>query len=281
MRRLVAIVILLLVLFVPVIEAKNRPGPAVTAPTYTNPYLRTPNYTLNISTIPYDQINPSKVTAAQLYAYDTVLPGPAPVRLDPRTCEGQIATCYQIVAHNYTRTITYGANRTNVGSYTFPFRRVRFLTCVGDDQKCVAQARGCFCPDVVPLEPIEFLGTDKCGDTQHQCEVVPGFVTLCTGNITSCRERYGNCGCGRYASCNVMDLHSCHTSLEDIIGCRSALPDCLKKYDACACGGTAFSEYTPSCGEARHRCSLGFVNITCEGSFKACALQYDRCSCGT
>lgn len=278
---ILTLLLLLLVAVAPVIEAKVRPGTSTKEPTYTNPYLRTPNYTLNISKIPYDMIAPPKLTAAQLFAYDTVIPSPVRVRLDPRTCAGQIAVCYQIVVHNYTREVVRGANRTNVGNYTFPYRRVRYLTCIGDDQKCVAQARGCFCPDIDPIPPAVFIGTDRCSDTQHQCETAPGFITLCEGNLTACRERYGNCGCGQYATCNVMDTHACHTDLEDLTGCRAALPDCLKKYEMCTCGGTALTEYKPSCDEPRHRCVLGFANITCEGSFRACALQYDRCACGT
>jgi len=249
--------------------------------TDANPFLRTPNYTIDIDKTPADSRNLPQLTQAQLRSTDVVVPAPgAPVRLDPRTCPGEIALCYQVISNNYTRVSTNGANRTNVGNYTFPYRRTRFFACVGNDTKCISQARSCGCFTATPIAPVVFSDSDRCSDTAHQCEAAPGFVTLCDGNLTSCRAQYDACGCGRYATCTSDGTHACINDRDELFGCKGNIADCLKRYDVCSCGREAIATYRLACDAPRSRCELAGATVVCNGPFRSCALQYDRCTCG-
>ena len=261
-------------------QAATRPGTA-TAPTYTNPFLRAPNYTINISRVPYDLVTPAKVSRIPQTASDALVPGLKPLRFDPRACAGQVATCYQVLAHNATYDpAARGVNRTNLGSYTFPYRRARFFTCIADDLACVRDARSCWCADQEPIREEPLPSSEACSDTRHLCQTAPGFFIQCEGNLTACRERFGQCSCGLYGTCTASRENACVSTRHDLFACQGSLAECLDRYDACACGTAAIQAYQPSCAESRHRCSLAGANITCEGSFRSCALQYDTCACG-
>ncbi len=263
---------LVILLSLPALEAASN---------YTNPFLRTPNYTIDIDKTPADSRNPPKITPPQLRSTDVIVPAPgAPVRLDPRTCPGEIALCYQVLSSNYTLPITRGKNFTNVGNYTFPYRRARFFACAGNDTRCVSQARGCSCFDTQPVEPVVFTGSDRCTDTTHQCEVAPGFVTLCDGNLTTCRAKYDACGCGRHATCVSAGTNTCLNDRNELFGCKGTLAECLVRYESCSCGREAIASYRLACDAPRSRCELAGAKFLCEGSFQSCALQYDRCTCG-
>lgn len=200
-----------------------------------------------------------------------------PVLLDPRTCPHDLAYCYQVLERNVTPNITAGSNYSRVSTYVLPSARIKNFVCIGDDAECVQSATNCYCPTISIGPPPIIWRNSGCSDTTHLCLNSYGSFKLCEGNLTSCREQYDSCGCGRRAAC-VSQRNACVNERNEIVLCAGGLSDCLAKYKTCYCGDEMLY-YQLGCGEQIHSCEKDNRTFTCYGSFNGCALQADKCSC--
>ncbi len=248
---------------------------------FTDVFTREPNITIEYMKTPkiYQGTTP-KFSKPSPYLYDTVLGQVGQTRIDPRTCPGELAICYQLREHVQEADFTYGRNYTSTSTYSLPRKRLKFRYCIGDDLACVRESVGCFCPQETVPEPPVFLGRGgKCSDTKHLCRDTYGSFILCEGNLSDCREQYLECGCGKAAACLANKAQTCVNNRKELISCQNTLPVCINQYTKCYCGLNMMRFQKP-CKERTQTCYRDGVTVQCIGSFEDCALKYDRCACG-
>jgi hypothetical protein len=240
-------------------------------PTYLTPFNRPGNFTINVSTRtgviptlpkPQDFKRDTKITLSP--------------RFDPRTCQHDVAVCYNVIVHEQNRT-TFGRNYTGVSSYVLPARRVRQYLCIGNDTGCIRGATHCFCPtEKVPAPPPVYESAE-CAAPLHVCQDSYATFRRCTGNLTECAQQSITCACGLAPVC-AGQLNACIDERDQLILCKGAMNDCLKNYERCFCGPDMLY-LQKGCTTLRHACTLGSIKITCTGSFASCALAFDTCDC--
>ena len=242
-------------------------------------FLREANYTINYSRIPWVLLGVTPALAPpQQYRFDTIIAPPPVLKIDPRTCPGEVALCYQVREHNSSENITYGKNYSAMSSYVLPERRVKMFACLGNDTACVQEATNCFCPRATPEAPIFINQFDACSDASHLCLASEAGLVLCEGNLTWCKSQYLACGCGKYATCAASMQNTCLNGRHELVVCAASISDCLRKYSTCFCGDQA--QYLQAgCDALTHACVDDGKNATCYGSFNECALRNDACEC--
>lgn len=244
-------------------------------PSYTTVFNRQGNFTINYTKVPkvLQGVKPAIPHTNEINL--DVIKQKEKIYLDPRTCANDLAYCYQVVEHNQTRT-TFGKNYSALSSYLLPGTRVKTYVCVGNDTSCTSTATNCFCPrDKINPPPLVHEG--NCDDTTHLCLDTYGSFKLCTGNLTSCKEQYSSCGCGKKAGC-VAAKQTCVNDRNQLVLCSENIAECLTKYSTCFCGPEVLA-FQNSCKTDTHTCHKGESIVTCIGSFNACALQFDKCEC--
>ncbi|MDD9952862.1 MAG: hypothetical protein OXR66_00835 [Candidatus Woesearchaeota archaeon] len=239
--------------------------------------LREPNISINYSKIPWVLIGVTpQLRTPAFFKHDTIEQPVQETRLDPRTCPGEIAFCYQVRLNNYEGNITSGKQYSAVSQYLPPERRAKLFYCVGNDVSCVKEATHCFCMQEVDEVREELVPSDACDDEMHICRNSLLSFTLCEGNTTWCREQHAECGCGPFTTCYAQTEHACLNSRNEFVVCPEKFATCVKKYSTCYCGTEIMRI---GCDSKRNTCMRDGKEYQCYGDFGDCALKYDTCEC--